>query len=69
MASVNVGPCQFENLKNIFIKAYKPHPVGGEPMVGFPKGAASLWSGAGLVPRLRMRACKVAGGDLTSEFT
>jgi hypothetical protein len=40
------------------IKRYKPRPVGGEP----------IGRGRGLMPRPRMRACKVAEGHLAASL-
>jgi len=36
--------------------------------LGFQMGAASLWLRAGLMPRPRMRACKVAEGHLAASL-
>ena len=41
----------------------------GNQWLGFQRGAASLWSRAGSMPRPRMRACKMAAGHLAREFT
>jgi len=40
----------------VVMKPSKPTPAGGKPMAGLPNGTGSLWSDAGLMPRLRMRA-------------
>ncbi|MBU1208505.1 MAG: hypothetical protein KKH04_16515, partial [Proteobacteria bacterium] len=45
-----------------------PQLAAGNQWLGFQRGAASLWSRAGSMPRPRMRACKVAVGHLAASL-
>jgi len=55
-------------LFSIILVKYTPQLAAGNQWLGFQRGAAPLWSKAGLMPRLRIRACKVAEGHLAASL-
>lgn len=52
----------------IALNVINPAVWAGSQWLGLQRGAAFLWSRAGLMRRLGMRACKVAEGHLAASL-